>query len=161
MSSISTFDSPDEPLLDLLRDIGDARIQLPEFQRDWVWDDEHVRGILASVSLSYPIGAVMMLSTGSRGASLKARLVQGVAATGAAPDRLILDGQQRLTALYQALLSGRPVKTQDARKNDIHRYYFIDIHKALDPAADREEDAIVALPPGLQTKNFRGEVGHD
>ena len=37
--------------------------QIPDFQRGWVWDDVHIRSLLASVSLSYPIGAVMLLNT--------------------------------------------------------------------------------------------------
>jgi uncharacterized protein with ParB-like and HNH nuclease domain len=64
---MATFDSTKESLLDLLRSIGEGKTQLPDFQRGWVWDDEHIRSLLASVSLSYPIGAVMMLQAGGNG----------------------------------------------------------------------------------------------
>ena len=43
MDCISTFDITKYPLFDLMRDIKVGRIQLPDFQRDWVWDDNHVR----------------------------------------------------------------------------------------------------------------------
>jgi uncharacterized protein with ParB-like and HNH nuclease domain len=43
MEAITTFDSTKESLQDLLRDIKDAKTQLPDFQRGWVWDDEHIR----------------------------------------------------------------------------------------------------------------------
>ena len=76
------------------------------------------------------------------------------------PERLILDGQQRLTSLYQALLSGRPVDTHDGRGRRLRRWYYIDIRKALDPSADREE-AIVGLPEDRRIKNFRGEILND
>ena len=37
-----TFDSTKKRLADLLREITDGKIQLPDFQRGWVWDDEHI-----------------------------------------------------------------------------------------------------------------------
>ena len=56
-----TFQSPDLPLDELLSNVKAGKVQLPDFQREWVWDDDHVKSLLASVSLSYPIGAIMML----------------------------------------------------------------------------------------------------
>jgi hypothetical protein len=157
MASITTFDSTKEALLDLLQSIKEGKTQLPDFQRGWIWDDEHVRSLLASVSLSYPIGAVMMLQTGNVDVRFKPRLVEGVR-LGDPPeaDRLILDGQQRLTSLFQALLSGMPVATRDARGHPIKRWYYLDISRALDPNADRE-DAIVSVPEDRVVRNFRGE----
>ena len=48
----------------MLGEAADGSTQLPDFQRGWVWDDDHVRSLLASISLGYPIGAVMMLRAG-------------------------------------------------------------------------------------------------
>ena len=108
MSAITTFDSTKESLLDLLRSIREGKTQLPDFQRGWVWDDEHIRSLLASISLSYPIGAVMMLQAGNPDVRFKPRLVEGVMlANPLEPERLILDGQQRLTSLFQSLFLGR------------------------------------------------------
>lgn len=47
MDSVGTFDSTKASLQGLLRDIHQGKIQLPDFQRGWVWDDEHVRSLLA------------------------------------------------------------------------------------------------------------------
>ncbi|QSJ20360.1 type V CRISPR-associated protein Cas12k [Nostoc sp. UHCC 0702] len=100
MNSISTFDITKYFLLDVLKDIKTGRIQLPDFQRDWVWDDTHVRRLLASISLAYPIGAVMMLQQSIQSRQFKPRLVDGVLKPeNHAPNLLILDGQQRLTTL--------------------------------------------------------------
>jgi hypothetical protein len=157
MHSITMFDSTKEGLQDLLRSIREGRTQLPDFQRGWVWDDEHIRSLLASVSMSYPIGAVMMLQTGNPNVRFKPRPVEGVVLAGPAePERLILDGQQRLTSLFQALFMGQPVLTRDARDKPIRRWYYIDIRKALDSDSDREE-AIVGLPEDRVLRNFRGE----
>ncbi len=157
MNSITTFDSTREALLDTLRSIGEGKTQLPDFQRGWVWDDEHIRSLLASISLSYPIGAVMMLEAGGD-ARFKPRLVEGVqVATLPVPERLILDGQQRLTSLLQALYGHRAVDTHDTRGNPIRRWYYLNIAKALDPNVDRE-DAIVGLPDDRVLRNFRREI---
>ena len=60
MDAMTTFDSTKESLLDILRSIREAKTQLPDFQRGWVWDDEHIRSLLASISLSYPVGALSL-----------------------------------------------------------------------------------------------------
>jgi hypothetical protein len=161
MDSTTTFDSTKESLLDLLKSIKEGKTQLPDFQRGWVWDDDHIRSLLASVSLSYPIGAVMMLQTGGSGVRFKPRPVEGVILDRPSfPERLILDGQQRLTSLFLSLYADRPVETRDVRGNTIRRWYYLDMKKILDPNGDRE-DAIVGLPESRQVLNFRGEVEAD
>ena len=60
-------------LSELLKRCADGRMQLPEFQRSWVWDDERIRSLIASISRSFPIGALMTLGTGGN-LRLKARL---------------------------------------------------------------------------------------
>lgn len=160
MLVMDTFDSTKESLSGLLSRIHEGDIQLPDFQRGWVWDDAHIRSLLASVSRSFPIGAVMMLETGNPDVRFKPRVVEGVPpAPGADPERLILDGQQRLTSLYQSLRMNEPVRTR-IRGKDVRRWYYVDIEKALDPALDRE-DAIVALPEDRIRRDFRNEVTAD
>ena len=160
-TAMSTYDSGKEGLQDVLNEIGEAKIQLPDFQRDWRWDDEHIRSLLASVSLSYPIGAILLMETGGGDEQFAPRLLDGVGIqTQPPPQRLILDGQQRLTALYQVLKSERIVNTRDSKNQRIQRWYYLDIGKALDPDADRE-DAFVSLPEDRRVKNFRGEVLED
>lgn len=160
MTELSNFTSDKEPLSDLLKSIQAGKTQLPDFQRGWVWDNDHICSLLASISLSYPIGAVMLLQTGGE-ARFKPRLIEGVVTSnGVDPERLILDGQQRLTSLYQALCSRQVVNTKDARGYPLKRWYYLDIKKALDPALDRE-DAIVSLPEDKVTRSFRGEIEKD
>ena len=158
MNALTTYDSTKEALSDLLRSVQETLTQLPEFQRGWVWDDDHIRSLLASISLSYPIGVVMMLETGNKDVRFKPRVIEGIdPAKAQEPDRLILDGQQRLTALYQSLYNDKSVLTTDARGKKIKRWYFIDIAKSLNLNGDRDE-AIVSIPEDLKMRNFRGEV---
>jgi len=156
-----TYDTSPEPLQDLLKRISEGKIQLPDFQRGWIWDDDHIRSLLASLSLSYPIGAVMLLETGNPQVRFKPRTVEGVELREAQdPERLILDGQQRLTSLFQALYVETPVNTWDSRKKRIRRHYYINISKSLAANGDREE-AIVALPEDRIIRSFRNEVLND
>ena len=61
---MSTFDSTKRLLPDILTDIVKGKIQLPDFQRGWIWDDSHVRSLLISIARSFPVGAVMLLENG-------------------------------------------------------------------------------------------------
>ena len=141
----NTFDSTKEPLMDLLRDAERGTLQLPDFQRGWVWDDEHVRDLLASISRGFPIGAVMLLEAGGSEIRFKTRALEGAEANGVQPTQLILDGQQRLTSLFQSIFSGKPVETRDAKGKPLKRWYYLHIRKALDPQEDRI-DAVVGVP---------------
>jgi hypothetical protein len=150
--------SNDVPLTDVLKEVRERKIQLPDFQRSWVWDDDHIKGLLTSISLSYPIGAIMLLKSGNPDINFKARAIEGLSNDNLPnPEHLILDGQQRLTALIQALAQDRPVDTQTAQKKPIKRWYYIDIMKAMNAEIDRE-DAIFGLPEDRLVKNFRGEI---
>lgn len=159
MNSISTFDITKYFLLDVMKDIKTGRIQLPDFQRDWVWDDIHVRRLLASISLAYPIGAVMMLQQGNQSRQFKPRPVDGVLKPeNYVPNLLILDGQQRLTTLFMVLLSQLPVTIKDQKsQKSIKKWYYLDIKKCLDPECDRIK-AIVALPESKIIRIFSGNL---
>jgi len=137
------LDSP--KLRDLLRSIAVGKIQLPDFQREWKWDDERIRALIATVTLDYPLGVIMTLETGGD-TQFRARTLAGVKVDpGVEPDLLLLDGQQRLTSLVQALYLDQPVATVDARDRRIERWYYLDIDKAIDPEADRD-DAVISVP---------------
>lgn len=56
---MTTFDSTKRSLPELLKDITNGKIQLPDFQRGWVWDDDHVKSLLVSIARSFPVGAVI------------------------------------------------------------------------------------------------------
>lgn len=93
------FHSTSGLLTTLLDSIKTGSIQLPDFQRGWIWDDERIQRLLVSILQSYPIGAIMLLRTGNPEISFKSRPLEGVQLNNIpCPDQLILDGQQRLTS---------------------------------------------------------------
>ena len=141
------FSSDDVPLADLLDQAASGELQLPDFQRGWVWDDDHIQSLLASISLSYPIGAVMTLVAGNPSVNFKARLLEGVKLNPRPkPETLLLDGQQRLTSLFQALKSRDPVRTRSSRGKTLLRHYYAMIEACIDSSVDREEKGIVGIP---------------
>ncbi len=135
---MSTFTTNPVSLQTLLQRCEQGDIKLPDFQRNWVWDEYRIRSLIASLSQAFPVGALMTLK--SAGKTFTPRAIQGAppSADAATESELLLDGQQRMTSLYQALVRQAPIEKIDV-------FYYFDIDKALDASVDRE-DAIEALP---------------
>ncbi len=148
------FDTNPKLLSKLLDNVESAEMQLPDFQRGWVWDDDRIRALLASISRGFPIGAVMTLEAGGD-IRLKSRPVEGVDANDATPDSYLLDGQQRLTSLYQALRHPEAVSTSDrSRGRKVKRWYYVDMQAALDGSVDREETIVSVPEDKVLTEDF-------
>ncbi|HCH64971.1 MAG TPA: hypothetical protein DFR83_19360, partial [Deltaproteobacteria bacterium] len=137
------------------------KVQLPDFQRGWVWDDSHIKSLIASISRSFPIGSVMLLENGGDGVRFKPRPVQGAPVNGAAPEQLILDGQQRMTSLYLALRSGKPVATRTEKGKKIDRYYYLDMVACLDSDTEREYAVVSISPDRVVRTNFNRDIALD
>jgi Protein of unknown function DUF262 len=60
----STFQTNPFDLFKLLDDCHRGVLQLPDFQRSWVWDEDRITSLIASVSRAFPVGALMSLDTG-------------------------------------------------------------------------------------------------
>lgn len=138
------FDSTKKDLREILLRVHTGKLQLPDFQRDYVWGDTDVRSLIASIAKGFPVGALLTLQAGSQ-IAFKPRLLQGVPAQDVAHEDLLLDGQQRITSLYQALFAQQPVTTRLRSKKVVERYYYLDIKKAAGGQADIY-DAIIAVP---------------
>lgn len=139
---------------DLLKAVNEGALQLPDFQRPWRWDDERIRSLIASISVSFPINAIMTLENGGN-VSFKPRLIEGASLDRPPiPDILLLDGQQRLTSLYQALFTEAPVRTRDLRGKVLHRHYYINMELALSDAGERDE-WIFGVPEDRQVRRLR------
>ncbi len=135
----------DQPFLSqMLNEIGDGKIQLPDFQRGWIWDDDRIRSLIASVSQEFPIGSVLTLNATGTDVRFKPRFVEGVNFEGAnrEPETYILDGQQRLTALYQAFMSEAAVSTKNAQGRAIRRHYYLDMEACVNNDTEREQAVI-------------------
>ncbi len=150
------FDTTKEDLKDILRKAEEGKLQLPDFQRDYVWGDDDVQSLIASIAKGFPVGALLTLETGGS-VSFKPRTLEGVANINPDPDELLLDGQQRMTSLFQAMYCKRPIRTRNQKKDLVDRFYYLDINKACSNSANIE-DAIVGVPA---TRILRENFGRD
>lgn len=119
------FKTNPEKLKGLLLGIEEGKIALPEFQRDWVWEPENIRELIISVSQSFPAGSLLTLRTTKK--TFQTRyFAETEVPSDREPERIVLDGQQRLTALFQTLQSKKGVK------KDKRYFFYVSLGKLLD-----------------------------
>jgi hypothetical protein len=155
--SVGSFGIEKESLKELLREASIGKVQLPDFQRGWVWPSQNIAELIASISLGYPVGTLMMLQTGGQ-VKFQERPIEGLKFDSKTqPERLILDGQQRITSLYRALVHQEPVNTKDSRKKRVSGWFYIDMEAALG-ADETLEEAIKFIPVDKKIKSSKGET---
>lgn len=110
------FDNIPSKVGDLLCDIRNGKVGLPDLQRPFVWKNSRVRDLLDSMLKGYPIGYVMIWQTPEGyetfnpiGTDDKPYM---------RPDYLVIDGQQRLTALLSSIYE-IPVKDKNYKERTI------------------------------------------
>ena len=94
---------------DLVKDVRNGRIGLPDLQRPFVWKDNKVRELFDSMLKGYPIGYIMLWESPADYESKKSAIGDN-SKTYEEPKELVIDGQQRLTALVAAMFA---VKVKD------------------------------------------------
>lgn len=104
------FDNIPSKVADLLNDVKNGRIGLPDLQRPFVWKDNKVRELLDSMMKGYPIGYIMLWS--SPDDYTNTAYIGKNEKVYKQPDDLVIDGQQRLTALLAAMY-GVPIKDKN------------------------------------------------
>lgn len=143
-----------------MRECHEGKLQLPDFQRGWVWDQDRITDLLASISEGFPVGALMTLDA-SGDVSFAVRPVEGAPVPTKEIEAYLLDGQQRMTSLFQSTYGRVPVQTQTVKKRPVQLHFYFDIRKALDPNAPRSE-AIVPVPKDrILRENFGRDVKMD
>lgn len=87
---------------DLVRGVRIGRIGLPDLQRPFVWADNKVRDLFDSMMKGYPIGYVMIWESPAD-YETKKNVIGKNEKIHDEPKELVIDGQQRLTALVAAM----------------------------------------------------------
>jgi len=139
-------DTPTKELSWLLKQIQQREVALPDFQRDFVWDPSATQELIISIANNYPAGSLLAIRNTQD--YFAAREFEGAPKlSGFQPTYLMLDGQQRLTSLYQAFYG-----VGDYR-------YFIDLKPLLDGAEIDDEKVVFhlrsAAKRGLQAKKLK------
>ncbi|MBE7365296.1 DUF262 domain-containing protein [Corynebacterium aurimucosum] len=143
----------------LMRNTENGEIQLPDFQRKYKWEDERVRQLLITIFRGHPLGIIMLLETGNSSVRFKPRPIESTEATATSePKFLLLDGQQRLTSLTQALKGDGVVHTKDSRGKRLDRRYFINIQKSIEDPFELDEAVISVPADGVIRTNFNRDI---
>lgn len=95
------FERVDRKVGNLLDDVINGRIGLPDLQRPFVWADSKVRNLFDSMMKGFPIGYVMLWASPDNYQNTKSIGVGDKEFK--RPDDLVIDGQQRLTSLLAAM----------------------------------------------------------
>lgn len=98
-----------EPIISLLTWVRSGEIAIPEIQRPFVWSSSQVRNLLDSLLQGFPVGYIILWRNPT------IRLKDGTLSAG---KRILIDGQQRITALMAALL-GHEILTKSYNRTRI------------------------------------------
>lgn len=118
----------------LLRGIDTGQVALPDFQRDFDWSTSDVRALLATVLSGWPIGSLLLMGPPPE-RFFNLRSIEQAPPLSETIETIVLDGQQRLTALYHALFG----------RGDVRYGLRIDLVDG-EQSIDSLDEAIVAFP---------------
>ena len=105
-------------LKEILAQIDEGILALPQFQRGYVWKRKQVRNLMVSLYKDYPIGSMLVWKTKANQLEVK-----GEQDLSLGTHELLLDGQQRLTSLYGIVRGKRP-PFSDADASAFLNLYF-------------------------------------
>lgn len=119
-------------LTTLVARLREGRFVIPDFQREFEWKPWDIRELMRSIFLDYYIGS-LLLWKGKRESfeALACEALHGYAG-GGSPEHIVLDGQQRLTAMYYAFMA--PNVPAPSRLNRF--LYFIRVDRFIEEAHD-------------------------
>lgn len=126
-SEVHKYKVTQSSVTQLMAAVQSEQIAIPELQRPFVWDSVKVRDLIDSLYNGYPVG--YLITWHSVGAALKGGQV-------AAHQQILIDGQQRVTAL-RAAVAGLPVINK--------RYKPVRIAIAFNPVTETFETSNPAI----------------
>lgn len=147
----------EKKIWDLVNMAYRGEVMLPDFQRNFVWERQGVEELIESILENLFIGTFLLLNTSSIINPFKCIFIQGAEEVNpnieAKPTILILDGQQRLTALFYAIYSPNiPLRFTERPYS-----FFIDLQKLSE---DNFDEAVFSMPKnGGYVKNLLSVEG--
>jgi len=112
--------------------LRDGRFVIPDFQREFEWKPWDISELMRSIFLDYYIGSLLLWKGKPENFdALSCEPVYGYQG-GGKPEYIVLDGQQRLTAIYYAFLS--PDVPLPNRSNRF--FYFVHVDKFMNEEYD-------------------------
>lgn len=147
-------------ILEIIKQSYEGEIVLPEFQRNFVWNNQDIKELLVSVLKGYFIGTFLLLRRNNE-FGFKTRYIEGLEhlrqdlnGQNNRPDCAVLDGQQRITALFYAMYA--PPNVNPKGTAHPHRY-FIKLMENWNE--DCWDDAVFSISENDPTRNIEVEAG--
>lgn len=139
-STADIFQAKSESLASLLPEIDANKAALPNFQREWVWEPHMVKDLIVSVANRYPAGSLLTMPNSGNTFALRPFSGSGKELK-TTPTLLVLDGQQRLTSLYQALFSKDGVRDGKDGKH----FLYLNVKELMEHPTDvSQQESIFA-----------------
>ena len=127
---------------ELLYQADTNQLRVPRFQRGWVWDRKRVRQLFTTLYRGHPVGSLISWPT---------RTAEGL------PVNDIIDGQQRLTAMYGVIRGRKPPWFKDESDSALRDLMFnIDSEDFQYSTKD-----ILSSPLWVDVTSLFGEGGHE
>ncbi len=154
--------TPEENLKSIIDDIQNNKIMLPDFQRQFDWELEKQKALVASVLTRLPVGGILLLEADSNDyKSKRIGLDPKERIDGAIPEKtsFLLDGQQRMTCLTNVFsdviqdASNKMVSKLASRPLLANRFYLKIDRWNADIVAESSRDLF-----GIRTLDFRFDV---
>ncbi|MBC7195049.1 MAG: DUF262 domain-containing protein, partial [Caldisericia bacterium] len=137
------IDHGTEKILDLVRKAYEGKVMLPDFQRNFVWERQNIEEFIESLLDNVFVGTFLILKTSKGMEPFKCVFVQGAEKVNPNikedPEKIIIDGQQRLTSLFYAIYDpDTPLKN-----TELPYVFFIDLEKL---AEDNIDESVFSYP---------------
>ena len=113
----------------LLSNIKSGNIAIPEMQRPFVWDSSKVRDLVDSLYMGFPVGYIIVWQNPD------VKLKDGTKSSG---KKVLIDGQQRITAMAAAIV-GQKVLDDHYKWKRISMRLDLDFEEQMNALADRDK----------------------
>jgi len=134
----------------ILRHVENGEMQIPEFQREFVWAESKQKELIASIYKGYPIGSLLLMSVGSN-QPLEYKAIKTFSSGNKKPKYLVLDGQQRVTTIAYTF----------SQKHQRQKIVFIDLRK-LHEISKKSEPSLIDLAENeiLRIEKIQNKKSH-
>ena len=113
----------------ILSNIKSGSIAIPEMQRPFVWDSSKVRDLVDSLYKGFPVGYIIVCQNPD------VKLKDGTKSSG---KKVLIDGQQRITAMAAAIV-GQEVLDDHYKWKRISMQLDLDFEEQMNALADRDK----------------------
>lgn len=143
---MAKFDVNNVSISTLLEYVNDGTIAIPEIQRPFVWDTTKVRDLIDSLYREYPVGYIITWKNPD------IKLKDGTSSEG---KQILIDGQQRITALTASLL-GKEVLDSNYKKRRIKIAFNLltEEFQTSNPAIEKQEEWITDISTFMTSGEF-------